>query len=80
MAWCANGHWQEGVSSHHISACHRCAMDQRTAHLTRFRDAVFEAAVAYAAWCKRDGPVTPEAEEQAVCTAVDDYFAAKEDS
>ena len=52
-------------------------MDQRTAHLTRFRDAVIDAAVAYAAWCKRDGPVTPEAEEQAVCTAVDAYLAAR---
>jgi hypothetical protein len=52
----------------------------RTARLAQLKDAVIDAAVAYAAWCKRDGPVTPEAEEQAVCTAVDDYFAAKEDS
>ena len=48
----------------------------RTARLAQLKDAVVEAAVAYAAWCKRDGPVTPEAEEQAVCTAVDAYLAA----
>lgn len=53
----------------------------RTARIAFLRDAVVDAAVAYAAWCKRrrrvaDGPVTPEAEEQAVCTAVDSYQAA----
>ena len=58
----------------------RDAEKARAVRIETLKDAVVEAAVAYAAWCKRGGPVTPEAEEQAVCTAVDDYFAAKEDS
>ncbi len=86
MEICECGHPLESHAVHAPHYCHEdCQCDAyvqatKATHLDRFRDAVFEAAVAYAAWCKRDGPVTPEAEEQAVCTAVDDYFAAKEDS
>lgn len=89
MAWCANGHWQEGVSSHHISACPRCAMDQRTARLAPIRDAVVEAAISKAfavrVWKASGGWNAPrevlrqvDTADEEIIRAVEAYLAALE--
>lgn len=51
---------------------------RKASRLATAERAVIEAAVSYAAWCKANGPVTPEPEEQAVCAAVDALIAARE--
>lgn len=50
---------------------------RRHIRVSQAERAVIEAAVSYAEWCKANGPVTPEPEEQAVCAAVDALIDAQ---